>query len=432
VNANPPSGEPCEERESQGGGVADLLSGGDERSEPESQIEKFPAVSETHTHAEGAADVPARSAGASAALPCQYSDNCIGKDADGKRAPLSPYRKKSRHRLEMAIEWMVDKYGINHVGLLTLSFGVPGSGRGSQATRELREQAKDLDFVQERWRSFRSNVIAMRYPDWICILEPHKDGVWHIHVVVATKEDIRTGTDVETLSNYKLPYWMRRGKHLRNEALAAEWKALRVTACKYRFGRVELLPIKKTKEAFARYLGKYLTKTFNLIPPGRKNRLVRYSRGIGRHFSMRFSFNSLGNLLYRTRLKIAAAMLNFRDYSFFADFFGPRWNYYLRDIIASIPIPLVFGKSNFETGVAAKLLEAYTTDPLPYLDPESKKKMSAAYRMMWRKFEEIAFDVSAGERWQEAMAPEADNIDVGPLTEANLHADLFDTSGNPF
>jgi len=82
---------------------------------------------------------------------------------------------------------------------------------------------------------------------------------------VATKEDIRTGTDVETLSNYNLPYWLRRGKHLRNEALAAEWRALREVSCKYRFGRVELLPIKKTKEAFARYLGKYLTKTFNQI-----------------------------------------------------------------------------------------------------------------------------------------------------------------------
>ena len=76
-------------------------------------------------------------------LPCQNSNNCIGNDSDGKPAPLSPYRKKSRHRLEMAMEWMVNKYGINRVGLLTLSFGVPSSGRGSQATRELRELAKD-------------------------------------------------------------------------------------------------------------------------------------------------------------------------------------------------------------------------------------------------------------------------------------------------
>ena len=189
----------------------------------------------------------------------------------------------------------------------------------------------------------------------------------------------------------------------------------------------ELLPIKKTKEAFARYLGKYLTKTFNLIPPGRRNRLVRYSRGIGKHFCMRFSFNSLGNLLYRTRLKIAASMLNFKDYSFFADFFGSRWNYYLRDIIAVIPIPLVFGKGNFETGLAAKLLAEYAKDPLPFLDPESKKKMSAAYRMLWQKFEEVAFAPSATIHRQPA-----DNIDAGPVTEADLNDDLFKTSDAPF
>ena len=148
----------------------------------------------------------------------------------------------------MAIEWMVNKYGINHVGLLTLSFGVPGSGRGSQATKELRELAKD----------------------------------------------------------------------------------------------------------------------------------------------------------------------------------------YLRDIIASIPIPLVFGKGSFESGVAAKLLTAYADDPLAYLDPESKRKMAMAYRMLWRKFEEIAFDASAGARWQESELQEADNIDVGPLTEADLNGELFATSENPF
>ena len=365
-------------------------------------------------------------------LPCQYSNNCIGNESEGKPAPLSPYRQKSRHRLEMAIEWMVNKYDINHVGLLTLTFGVPGSGRGSKATWELRQQAKDLDFVQKRWHSFRSNIVAERYQDWICIFETHKDGVWHIHVVVATKADIRTGTDVETLSNYKLSFAFRRGKQFRNEALAAEWKVLRETACKYRFGRVELLPIKKTKEAFARYLGKYLAKTFNLVPPGRKNRLIRYSRGVGRHFTMHFSINSLGNLLYRTRLKIAGAMLDFRGYNYFADFFGPRWNYYLRDIIGGIPIPLRFAKGDFESGVAARALAQYGEDPWPFLDAETRKQMSSVYRMIWRKFEELALDTSAEARGQEAAPPEADNIDVGPLSEEDLVEDLFKSPDNPF
>lgn len=228
------------------------------------------------------------------------------------------------------------------------------------------------------------------------------------------------------------PYRLRRGNHLRNEALAAEWKFLRETACKYRFGRVELLPIKKTEEAFARYLGKYLTKTFNLIPPGRKNRLIRYSRGIGRHFCMRFSINSLGNLLYRTRLKMAGAMLNFKDYGLFADIFGPRWNYYLRDIVASIPIPLVFGKGSFESGVAAKMLAEYAADPFPYLGPETKKKMMEPSRMMWRKFEELTFDGPATAHWQTVRPDEADNIDVGLVTETDFQDDLFEISNNPF
>ncbi|MGB7767975.1 MAG: hypothetical protein WBN22_03875 [Verrucomicrobiia bacterium] len=363
-------------------------------------------------------------------LPCLSSDNCIDSGYGGKSAPLSPYRKKSRHRLIMAVEWMVKKYGLNHVGLLTLSFGVPGSGRGSEATRALREQAKDLEFVQSRWHSFNTNVVSKRYRDWICILEPHKDGVWHLHVVVATKADIRTGTDIETLSNYRLPYWMRRGKHLRNEALAAEWRALRETCCKYRFGRVELLPVKKTGPALARYLAGYLSKSFKLVPPGRRHRLIRYSRGISRSFSMRFSANTLGNLIYRTRLRLAASMLHFQDYGDFADYFGPRWNYYLRDIIAAIPVPMVFAKGHFESGVAAKLLNDFVENPFPYLDEATKKKMTAVHSALLRKFTELVFNETAAMRWQEAHESQADNTDVGPVTEAENN--LFETSENPF
>jgi hypothetical protein len=381
-------------------------------------------------NAEGAGAVrPVRAA--RPALPCHNSNSCIEKEKF-KPEPLSPYRKKSRHRLITAIEGVVKKHGVNRVGLLTLSFGVPGSGRGSEATRELREQAKDLDFVQARWHSFSSNVVTRRYEDWICVLEPHRDGVWHLHVVVATKADIRTGTDIETLSNYKLPYWMRRGKHLRNEALAAEWQMLRETCCKYRFGRVELLPIKKTGAAVARYVAGYLSKSFGLVPAGRKNRLVRFSRSLSQRFTMRFSPHTLGNLLHRTRLKLAASMLHFQEYGDFADYFGSRWHYYLGEIIASIPVPLVFGKGQFESGVAAMMLREFAQDPFPYLDEAGKKNMIAAHSALLGKFTELAFDEAAEMRWQESRPAEADNIDAGPATETDLQSDLIEASGNPF
>ncbi len=57
---------------------------------------------------------------------------------------------------------------------------------------------------------------------------------------------------------------------------------------------------------------------------------------------------------------------------------------------------------------------------------------AAAQRMLWLKFEELAFDAPAMAHWREARPQEADNIDVGPVTEADLHDDLFRPAEVPF
>jgi hypothetical protein len=204
-----------------------------------------------------------------------------------------------------------------------------------------------------------------------------KDGVWHFHVVVVTEFDNRTGTDVETLTNYTLPWGIRRRKQYRNAALGAEWQTLRERCCKYRFGRVELVPIRKGGEALGRYLAGYLTKTWKGLKTCRKSRLVRFSRNISKQFTMGFAVWNLPNLIYRTRLKTAAYMLNFTEYGDFADYFGPRWNYYLGDIIAGIPIPFEFRKDDFARGFAVKILADYADNPFSYLDEQQRKQMAA-------------------------------------------------------
>ena len=323
-------------------------------------------------------------------LPCQYNDNCTEKEKykSPSRAGLTPNQKMVRHKMILAVEWMVRKHGIERVGLLTLSFGVPGSGKGSYETWALRQQAKEWDFVQDRWHSFCTHVVAKRYQDWVCVFEMHRDRVWHLHAVIATKEDIRTGTDIATLSNYKLPFQLRRGKHLRNEALAAEWRVLRETACKYRFGRVELLPIKKSGQAVGLYLGDYLVKTYNATQEGKRCRLVRFSKRINNAIGSKFAIHDLGQLIYRTRLKIAAGMLNFREYGDFAEYFGPRWNFYLKDSIRWIPMPFRFLKGAFESGLAGAMLANYAGNPAAFLDDRGKAKLGDVSRELWRKFTE--------------------------------------------
>lgn len=93
--------------------------------------------------------------------------------------------------------------------------------------------------------------------------------------------------------------------------------------------------------------------------------------------NMKFSIWNLGNLVYRTRLKLAAEMLYFREYGDFADYFGPRWHYYLGDVIGAIPMPVVMERGYFGNGVEAKILQAYAENPFPFLAEDGRKKMRA-------------------------------------------------------
>jgi len=56
-----------------------------------------------------------RAAPPAPALPCHNSNSCIEKEKK-KSEPLSPYRKKSRHRLIGVIEGMVREHGVNRRG----------------------------------------------------------------------------------------------------------------------------------------------------------------------------------------------------------------------------------------------------------------------------------------------------------------------------
>jgi hypothetical protein len=172
--------------------------------------------------------------------------------------------RKKMFALRLRIEWMVRTYGIEHIGLQTMT---------------IRENITDRKEFERRFKSIATNVFPELYLDWLRVFERQQRGAWHAHVVVATKDDIRTGTDVVALNQLlkdkrdrkicKAVYYSGI-KRLASPNLKAIWKEFRRLcglgefkarrkgkgARYYKFDACHLLPIISTAQALAAYVFK--------------------------------------------------------------------------------------------------------------------------------------------------------------------------------
>jgi hypothetical protein len=174
---------------------------------------------------------------------------------------LQGNHKKTAFKLNLAIEWLANRYGIECLAMLTLTCTL----------KDARRFTKRLD-------SLNSNLLRGRYLDWVRVLERQKNGNLHAHYVVALKWDVRTGFDWgEANVAYALQKarqftaaraaWVRAANVAANgELLREEWRFWRDKAVRYGIGRTEILPVKSSKEAIARYVGKYVSKHIGKPP----------------------------------------------------------------------------------------------------------------------------------------------------------------------
>ncbi len=277
--------------------------------------------------------------GGEASLPCLRINNsnggaCEDTSAVGSSSKVIPsWVRKSEFIVKSNIAAMVQKFGINCIGFLTLTF------------------ADDVQCHKEatkRFNSLATGVLNERYLQWVRVSERQKLGRWHFHLVVVSKQDIRRGVDFEAIKN-------RRYKDGANTALRTEWAFWRKTSKKYGFGRTELLPVRKTGEALAAYVAKYISKGFAFRQSQDKGaRLVSYSHG-ARVCGSRFSFHSPLMSLWRQKVAMWAAswsgvfarvsvsgghepveMLTYDD---LPKFFGSKWAWRYREQIMAIDLP---------------------------------------------------------------------------------------------
>ena len=256
--------------------------------------------------------------------------------------------RKKMFALRLRIEWMVKTYGINHVGLQTMT---------------IRENVTDRKEFERRFKSIATNAFPKIYVDWLRVFERQQRGAWHAHVVVVTKDDIRTGTDVVALNQLlkdkrdrkisKATYYSGI-KRLASPNLKAIWKEFRRLcglgefkarrqkkgARYYKFDACHLLPIISTAQALAVYVSKYISKGFEHRRPEDKGmRLVGCTRNVSKCCREVFSWAGGGGKLWRAKVGILAGLLNIRSLDEYAEQFGPKWAYHLQPVLTSIVLP---------------------------------------------------------------------------------------------
>jgi len=147
-------------------------------------------------------------------------------------------------------------YGFDHLAFFTGTFP---------------DNVRTIKEAQRRFNSMNTNAMRGRYLAWVSVVQRHKDGRIHLHLVVVCKEDVRTGFDFAAVK--------RRDYSSAGAYLKAEWKFWRDNAARYGFGRMELLPVRASIEQFAGYVSRYLTRQEGTRRAEKGARLVRYSKG---------------------------------------------------------------------------------------------------------------------------------------------------------
>ena len=256
--------------------------------------------------------------------------------------------RKKIFALRLKIEWMVKTYGVCHVGMQTMT---------------IRENVTDRKEFERRFKSIATNAFPKLYLEWLRVFERQQRGAWHAHVVVVTKEDIRTGTDAVGLNQLlkdkrdrkisKAVYYSGI-KRLASPNLKAVWKEFRRLcgigefkarrqkkgARYYKFDACHLLPIISTAQALAVYVSGYISKGFEHRRPEDKGmRLVGSTRNVSRVCNEHFSWAGGGGKHWRNKLGILAGLLNIKSLDEFAERYGPKWAYHLQPAIGMIYLP---------------------------------------------------------------------------------------------
>ena len=225
-----------------------------------------------------------------------------------------PKARKVVHCIEQNVLRLASEYGTERLAFFTLTFA---------------DSVRDSSIGSKRFNSLNTGVLARRgYGPWVRILERHKSGSIHFHLIIVVPIDIRTGFDPLT----------DRGSGSGWVWLCRERKILRKLLPRYSFGRAELVPLRKGSIAASRYLAKYIAKSLSVrTKQDQRVRLVTYSRGFAWLRPEQFSWAVGGSRIWRAKLARWAFRMGYYTLDEIAVWMGARWCYEWRNDIMAQP-----------------------------------------------------------------------------------------------
>lgn len=256
-----------------------------------------------------------------------------------------------------------DPENLNSVGFLTLTVGEHHCAEHGEQKPLVSNlcplcgdhmrfsQVKDAAEASRRINNLNRRILPDLFERAICVTERHKNGAVHFHVlgVLRGRPDIRTGLNWDEIrkaqemrsGGRRPPSFLYRSA---SEKLRGIWAHLREVLPGYGFGQAELLPIRKTGEAVACYISKYVEKNIcNRLKEDRRKKLVRY---IGWHKEQlkpnEFAWGSKRAIAWRIKTRTCAALVDCYQPEQAADAFGPRWAFHISRVwqkVDDVPVP---------------------------------------------------------------------------------------------
>ena len=249
-----------------------------------------------------APDLPFKLTGSQSKTAFSIRQNCETMIAGNGKLELKPAEERADGKFIPAHWICKNPQFINQTGFLTLTLGKYICGEhGAQTPNEAGrrddcplcgnkmkfQQVFDAATASKHFNNIARRLLKTVFIRAIVVTERHKNKAIHFHLVGILRgtPDIKTGFDFAAFDAAKAARakgWKNHAAETRYKISASDelrglWKMLRDTLPGYGFGRAELTPIKKTGEAIACYVSKYIEKNIcNRLKEDKRKKLVRY------------------------------------------------------------------------------------------------------------------------------------------------------------